>query len=292
MFRTDLSILLPSYNNSCYTLVAALKAQADSIAGLAYEIIVADDGSRDQVAVISNLRINEFQHCRYIRRRENVGRSAIRNFLASEAKGDRLLFLDSDVTIVSDSFLTAYLATASEVVNGGVRVIGDEKPWCLRYLYEKRAEKYHTAQRRTENGYKNFRSTNFMIRRTAFSRCRFDEGIKEYGYEDTLFGLDLEALGISLTHIDNPVGINIDESNQTFLRKTEASLRTLKTLESRIGDSSPIVRCARRLRSIPLLWAMRLWHRLFSPLERHNLLGSHPSLTVFNIYKLGYYSSL
>ena len=68
MFRPAISILLPSYNNSCYTLVAALKAQADSIAGLTYEIIVADDGSRDQVAVISNLRINELQHCRYIRR--------------------------------------------------------------------------------------------------------------------------------------------------------------------------------------------------------------------------------
>ena len=35
--KKSLSILLPSYNNRCYSLVAALKAQADSISGLSYE---------------------------------------------------------------------------------------------------------------------------------------------------------------------------------------------------------------------------------------------------------------
>ena len=290
--KKSLSILLPSYNNRCYSLVAALKAQADSISGLSYEIIVADDGSRDQVAVISNLRINELDCCRYIRRRENAGRSAIRNFLASEAEGERLLFLDSDVQLVSDTFLAAYLAADADVVNGGVTVIGEGRRWCLRHVYEKHAEPFHTAARRAEYGYKNFHSANFMVRRKAFSRCRFDEGITEYGYEDILFGLDLEASGFSLKHIDNPVGLDIDESNPAFLLKTEASLRTLKTLESRIGDSSPVVRCTRRLRSVRLLWAVKLWHRLFSPLERRNLLGNRPSLKVFKMYKLGYYTSL
>lgn len=292
MFRPAISILLPSYNNSCYTLVAALKAQADSIAGLTYEIIVADDGSRDQVAVISNLRINELQHCRYIRRRENVGRSAIRNFLASEAKGDRLLFLDSDVTIVSDSFISAYLATDAEVANGGVTVVGAAKPRCLRYVYEKHSEPFHTAERRAEYGYRNFHTANFMAHRDVFSRCRFDESLRGYGFEDLLFGFCLETEGIRLLHIDNPVGLDIDESNVVFVRKTEESLRTLRTLRPRLGDSVRIIRIAGRIEKCRLLWTVRLFHKIFGSLLRRNLTGSKPFLPLFNIYKLGYYASL
>lgn len=290
--KKSLSILLPSYNNRCYTLVAALKAQADSISGLSYEIIVADDGSRDQVAVISNLRINELDCCRYIRRRENVGRAAIRNFLASEAEGERLLFLDSDVTIVSDTFLAAYLATDAEVVNGGVTVIGDEKPWCLRYLYEKRAEKHHTSACRTAYGYRNFHTANFMVRRHVFDKCCFDATLRKYGYEDLLFGLDLEAKGIMLCHIYNPVGLNIDESNTSFVEKTEESLHNLHSLQMRLNDSVRLTRCVNRLRACHLVWAVTLFHKLFHRLIRRNLVGDRPSLLLFNIYKLGYYTSL
>ena len=45
MKATDsLSILIPTHNDTCVTLVDTLRHQADS-AGISYEIIVADDGS-------------------------------------------------------------------------------------------------------------------------------------------------------------------------------------------------------------------------------------------------------
>ena len=68
-----------------------------AIQDLSFEVIVADDGSDIQKTIEENKAINQFSHCKYIIRETNVGRSAIRNFLASQATYPYLLFLDSDV---------------------------------------------------------------------------------------------------------------------------------------------------------------------------------------------------
>jgi hypothetical protein len=38
-----------------------------------------------------------------------------------------------------------------------------------------------------------------------------------------------------------------------------------------------------------ILSLIRCWHKLFGKWERKNLCGSHPSLRLFKLYKLGYY---
>ena len=78
-----LSILIPTHDYTCYQLVADLHQQAERL-GMPYEIIVVEDGSRSQVNIIANHKIEELNHCRHILRKENVGRSAIRNFLMDE----------------------------------------------------------------------------------------------------------------------------------------------------------------------------------------------------------------
>lgn len=284
-----LSILLPSYNNKCYTLVECLQQQAAAIEGLLYEIIVADDGSKDQVSVISNLRINELPHCRYIRRQENVGRAAIRNFLAREAKGERLLFLDSDVAIVRNDFLCKYLATEAEVVDGGVEVPAMQADYCLRYLYEKKSEPRHTSAKRTERPYQSFRTSNFMVHRSLFDRCSFDENFRNYGYEDVLFGKQLQKLGIPILHIDNPVGLDVLESNEVYVQKMEQAMQTLYQFREELQGYSPLLDAVGRLQRWHMLWAVRLWHWCLGGWERRNLCSQSPSLRLLNLYKLGYY---
>ena len=121
----SLSILIPTYNDQCVSLVDALRRQSET-AGITYEILVADDGSTDLSIVEDNSRINQWEHCHYIVRTQNSGRAAIRNFLAQQAQYDYLLFIDSDMTITSSDFISRYLAvTDAEVINGGVSIDGD-----------------------------------------------------------------------------------------------------------------------------------------------------------------------
>lgn len=108
-----LSILIPTYDFVCYPLVLSLHGQAEAL-GIDYEILVAEDGSKQQDRVVANLKINELPNCRHLRRTENAGRAAIRNILADEAQGEWLLFLDSDAKVEKPDFLAAYLAAANE----------------------------------------------------------------------------------------------------------------------------------------------------------------------------------
>ena len=104
-----LSILIPTYNDMCVHLVASLVEQASQIDGLSYEILVADDGSTSKETIVANQDINTYPHCKYLLREQNIGRSAIRNFLARQAQYDLLLFIDSHMSIVNDDYLSHYL---------------------------------------------------------------------------------------------------------------------------------------------------------------------------------------
>ena len=297
-----LSILLPSYNNKCYALVAELQRQCEEYfcAGKeegkdaeAYEIIVADDGSRDQVSIIANLLINELPHCRYIRRRENVGRAIIRNILIDEAKGDWMMFLDSDVDVTRKDFISKYMNTVSHdnrrplTVYGGVEVTCHPLPHNLRYLYEKKAEAAHTCEMRRKHPYRDFHTANLMASRDTFMQCRFDDRIKSYGYEDVIFGKKLKSINVPVVHIDNPVGLNKHDSNEVYLKKVEESLHTLHSFRDDLRGTSPLLQLKETLQRYSLLWTVKAWHRCFAKAERRNLLGNTPNLTILKLYKLG-----
>ena len=63
----DISVLIPTYNDVCITLVKALQQQAEAL-DTNYEIIVADDGSTNAEAIEKNRLINHIEHCRLIER--------------------------------------------------------------------------------------------------------------------------------------------------------------------------------------------------------------------------------
>ena len=106
--KRNLSVLIPTYNNVCKTLVEQLQVLLER-AAIAYEIIVADDGSTDTATIEANRAIGALPRCRYILRSKNTGRAAIRNFLAQQAQYSFLLFIDSDMSLLSDQLMTRYL---------------------------------------------------------------------------------------------------------------------------------------------------------------------------------------
>lgn len=290
-----LSILIPVYNYCCVSLVRDLCKQAEEC-GFEYEILVADDGSTDSVVIARNRAIDRFPNSRFHAIAENHGRAWIRNWLASKARGESLLFIDSDARICSGSFLSAYrpFMVGESVVCGGI-IHPDKLPSpdvSLRYCYEKTMEPKFTAPERRKHPYANLRTFNFMMPRKVALSHPFDESITLYGYEDTLLGSRLQADGIPVVHIDNPL-INGDiEDNARFLAKTEESMHSLYALRDGMANHSRLLQHYATLERFRLVRAMKWGFSLLRPLLRKQLTGAHPSVFLFQLYKLGYYCSL
>lgn len=290
--KSELSILIPVYNSVCTELVEQLFHQAKAISGLSFEIIVADDGSTERSMIDANRRIEQFDCCRYLVRKVNKGRAAIRNFLAQEASCRWLLFIDCDMTICREDFLCRYLECSSEEVIYGGYTVGKGMESNLRYVYEKDAEPKHTTGERRKNPYRDFHTANFMIRRDLMLNHPFDERFRRYGYEDVLLGKHLRNAHIGIEHIDNPVGFCSFEDNAHFVCKTEEGLRTLYEFRLELRGYNGLLTLVNGIHVPAVRFVLRSLHRLIGSLLRKNLCSNHPNLTVFKFYRLGYYLTL
>ena len=266
-------------------MVKQLHAQCLSIAQpFRFEILVADDASTNPEVIKVNQVIEQLEHCTFLQKPTNTGSASTRNFLAQHAQYEWLLFLDSDMTIPDARFVERYLDhTSHDVVNGGIS-IGKGKKNNLRYLYEHNAERHHTAELRNKAGFKEFRSTNFLIKRTLILQCPFDERFKHSGYEDVLLGKTLSLKGASILHINNPLVMDNFEENNKYMQKCERNLRTLYKFRDELQGYSRLLDLANRLPH----GLVRYWHRHFHLWERRLLTGNHPTLLLFNLYRLGY----
>ena len=293
--KRALSILIPTHDYICYKLVADLHAQAER-QEIPYEILVAEDGSRSQVAILANHKITELSHCTHIQRRENLGLAATRNQLAAMARYEWLLIIDSDAAVDNDAYLQNYLDHIGQapVIAGGLHhpAVNHNPHATLRYKYEHEADRHRSAAERSIDPYAKLTCFNILLHKPTFMQIQFDKDCREYGYEDALFGVELERRHVPILHIDNPLVHEGIDTNEAFLHKSETALRTLKGLKGRMNGRSYVENTFQRLQRLHLDWTVRLAYRLFAPLMRRNLLGRNPSLTVFSLYKLCYFSAI
>ena len=289
-----LSILIPTYNYDASPLVCALH-ELGLREQVALEIIIGDDGSTTHTDWME--QATSMPDVRVVRPDHNVGRAAIRNLMAAEARGEWLLLVDCDAQVEADFSLSAYVRASAQadVVCGGLRhpTFNPNPEASLRYKYERAADRHRSAAERMTHPYKAFTAFNVLIRKNLFDEIGgFDADCKEYGYEDALFGVELTHREVRLLHIDNPlVHIGLD-SNVEYLLKTETALRTLKSLDGKMDGWSNIMNWAKRIQRLhlqPVISAIYRWTR---PLLRRNLLSHHPSLLLFQFYKLGYFLNL
>jgi len=102
-----ISIIIPAYNAE--KSLGSLLSQLLSTKLKNYEVIVVDDGSTDLTAkVAKSTKWNS--KVRYYRLSKNSGAAKARNLGAKKAKGEILLFLDSDVLPIFDlpSYISKY----------------------------------------------------------------------------------------------------------------------------------------------------------------------------------------
>lgn len=291
-----LSILIPVFNWDCTQLIKDLHFQGLTLE-IPYEIIVADDCSTDKdLQQKSRLVAETHENCRYFALPHNIGRAAIRNYMADQSKYEKLLFLDCDAEVKDKKFLKKYVEASDKasVVCGGL-THPDEIPMKgqeLRYLYEKNAAYERSAGFRSQNPYLRFTSFSFMIDRDVFMKIRFDESYVRYGYEDVQFGHELEENGVSILHIDNPLAhIGLDDS-ASYLNKTRQAVQNAFDHQDEIGDSSKLLTNYNKVRSLRMRWVFRFFWAFFQKSMEKNLLGPKPKLRIFSLYKLCYISVL
>lgn len=289
-----LSILIPTYKDDCSQLVHDLHQLAER-EHVPAEILVGVDGSDDESLIAKLLELESPGVVRVLLNRENMGRARIRNFLADQAEGQQLLFVDADAAVPDDFSLATYMDAAEKapVVCGGLRhpEVNPCPEATLRYKYERKADFLRSAADRNKEPYNRLSTFSLLVSKDTFLSIGFDPSCTDYGYEDTLFGAELERRGISILHIDNNLIHMGLEPNEVFLQKTETALTTLHHLAPRLQSYSSLLVTASRLGKWHLTAIFKGIYKLFRPLLRRNLLSSRPSLTLFNIYKLGYYLS-
>ena len=295
-----LSVLIPVYNFNVYDLVKTLSLQAGGLE-IPYEIIVIDDAS-DAEYKGKNRMISNLPGVKYFEEDTNLGRSKIRNKLADIAVYDNLLYLDCDSYIDNPDFLKKYTSHLDnrDVVYGGRKYLENEpedNKFLLHWLHGVRREQIPVDIRANEPN-KSFMTNNFMISREAINKVRFNERIRGYGHEDTLFGYDLLKCNISVNHIDNPVIHFGLESSEEFLRKTREGIKNLKRIMKINGNEKKLVKDIKllayykRLRELGLSRVIKYIYQRFEYLLRKNLMGRKPNLLIFDLYKLGYLCSL
>ena len=227
-----LSVLIPTYNYNAFALVNELHKQLLK-SKVQFEIICVDDGSKSTLNQ-QNEKINALANARFYALKDNVGRSAIRNYLSEEAAYNWLLFLDSDVLPASPLFIDNYLKEASKktgaVFCGGIRYLAsDENKKLLRYKYGVKFEEMN-VDKRNKRPYKFFFTANFLIYKATFNKIRFEEKLIKYGREDLLFSQTLKAKGFPVIHLKNEVYHHGIDTDAAFVLKTKHAMENIAFL--------------------------------------------------------------
>jgi len=295
-----LSVLIPVKDWNPLALVESLAVQL-SESGKPYEILVSDDSDPAVSGQISGV-VSKIRGVRYFCREKPLGRSANRNFLAANALYDYLLFIDGDAGMVHDRFILNYLDQASpDTVLCGGTLYSESPPEnqesLLRWTYGRSREQID-ASIRQKKPWKSFSTFNFLIPAQIFRNIRFDESIRGYGHEDTLFGINLNDSGVKIVHLNNGLLHLGLESASVYLdkiRESGANLHLIYTrgiLPSAYLDEISLFASWKRLKKFRISGLAGSWFRFRRKSLEKRLCGTHPSLFLLDLYKLGAISQI
>lgn len=122
----DLSVIVPIYNTEAYLPVCL-----DSLLGIdgpCVEIVLVDDGSTDRAGMIADAYAQKDSRIRVIHR-ANGGASAARNTGLEVARGEYILFVDSDDWVLGDALASLFrtgVESRADVVMGEIRFCDQE----------------------------------------------------------------------------------------------------------------------------------------------------------------------
>lgn len=259
------------------------------------EVIFIDDASSEEFRQKNKDVIGNHK---FVQLDRNIGRAAIRNRFLEYASYDYLLFLDCDSLIIKPEFINIYaknISAETNVICGGriypVKETDPQKH--LRWIYGTLRESQSVESRRKHPN-RSFMTNNFLIRKSLLEKIKFDESLKQYGHEDTLFGYELRKRQIKIGHINNPVLNGDIETNEEYLRKTELGIENLVHILKNTNMDPNLVKDITLARTYFGKYKMRGFIRFFffgwKRLLKNFLLSGKGTLRMFDFYKLGLFA--
>lgn len=300
-----LTLCLPVYRYDVRPLVTELLRQRKAI-GVNVEILVYDDASPDD-GDWGKAELRQTEGITYVELKTNLGRATIRNRLAREAYYDYVILMDADGWPNRD-YLQRWLDEVRDIiimqgdehpefVSVGGRYYAPEPPkdetLHLHWWYGSQRESLSASQR-NQQGYRAFHSNNFLAYRSVLLRHPFPEDHTGYGHEDTLWGQQLEALGVPLYNLENAV-IHLGlEASYVFLKKQREAIRNLALLRRQALHPPRLsagLRCAPRTRLIDFAERFPRLSRLARLLPQQRLIdylqnNKRPRLYALDLLKL------
>lgn len=241
------SVIVITYNCDHLTRLTIRSLVQQSYPTECYEVIVVDDGSDSQFCIDNHLVSTINYSCYYLPRTNDSCRARARNFGASKAINDNLIFLDGDqyansnlIRAYSD-FLHQYpenqvvLGTRIELSEWQssllIKNASDEQ---LAKLVSRQVDMREDIRLESERDARNnsnlwivFWSHNFFISKKLFFEIDgFDENFKGWGCEDVELGYRIARLRKAIKLIDNRV-YNIGSNEADFHGKYEDYLKNV-----------------------------------------------------------------
>lgn len=219
-----LSVLAPFHRYDARPLLARL-------AGANVELILLDDGSRDAGLLAATIEAAASCACptKIVVWEKNAGRSAARNRLIAEARGEYVLFLDADMIPDAEDFLGLWLKLIQQkrpfIAFGGLSLA--HAHWApetaLHHFLFERSD-CRSAWMRERSPAQFVASSNLLVRRDLLSTMPFDSDFSGWGFEDVEWAVRASHHA-PILHVD--------------ITATHAGLDTVETLLRKSAEAGP-----------------------------------------------------
>ncbi|MEM3473799.1 MAG: glycosyltransferase, partial [archaeon] len=113
----DLSIIILTWNSKEF-IERCIRSIYNGISSISFEVVIVDNGSIDSTKKILENYMNQYKNFRVIFLGKNFGTTKSRNIGIKEAKGEYILFLDSDAEVKKDT-ISKLLETFNQEKNVG-----------------------------------------------------------------------------------------------------------------------------------------------------------------------------
>lgn len=284
-----ISVIIPTFNRA-KILKECLEALVNQeLPKKDYEVIVVDDGSRDETKdVVNSFKKNGF---RYIRQ-DNQGQGIARNTGVANANGDIVVFIGDDL-IPRGDFLAQHLRFHLRYHNENEAVLGfttwHPKLTLTPFMnwisngsnilgrFGGHQFAYEKLKDRDTADYNFFYTINISLKRSLVDKYPFDPSFSGYGWEDIELGYRLhKRVGLKIHYNAHAIGYHYHAMSEQSLAHRMRS----------IGRSAWIInRKYPELQKVPPLWKRFVFV----------LIGNSLSIALFSFVRntsQGKYSSL